>query len=53
METRLRDIIQRQRQRQSINDQAETVRILSEETVSLAQVVRTYPEDDLPLEAPN
>jgi hypothetical protein len=51
VETRLRDIIRRQRE--AINDQAETIRILKEETESLARMVRTYPEDELPLEAPN
>ena len=54
VETRLRDIIRRQRE--TINDQAEMIRILKEETDSLARMVRThraYPEDELPLEEPN
>lgn len=54
VETRLRDIIRHQRE--TIHDQAEMIRILKEETVSLARMVRTYrpyPEDELPLEAPN
>lgn len=48
---RLRDIIRRQRE--TISDQAETIRILKEETESLARMVRQsrpYPEDELPLE---
>jgi hypothetical protein len=51
VETRLRDIIRRQRE--TINAQAETIRILTEETESLARMVRQfrpYPEDELPLE---
>ncbi len=54
VETRLWDIIRRQRE--TINAQAETIRILTEETESLARMVRkyrAYPEDELPLEAPN
>lgn len=53
VETRLRDIIRHQRE--TIHGQAETIRILKEETESLARMVRTYrayPEDELPLEAP-
>jgi len=51
VEMRLRDMIRHQRQ--TINDQAETIRILTEETESLARMVRQfrpYPEDELPLE---
>ena len=51
---RLRDMIRQQRE--TINDQAETIRILTEETESLARMVRQfrpYPEDELPLETPN
>jgi hypothetical protein len=54
VETRLRDIIRRQRG--AIHEQAEMIRILKEETESLARMVRTfraYPEDELPLETPN
>lgn len=54
VEARLRDIILRQRE--TISDQAETIRILTEETESLARMVRRfrpYPEDELPLETPN
>jgi hypothetical protein len=46
VETRLRAIVQRQRE--AINDQAETIRILMEEIESLARMVRkyrAYPED--------
>jgi len=53
VETRLRDIIRRQRE--AIHDQAETIRILEEETDSLARMVRryrVYPEDDLYFEEP-
>jgi hypothetical protein len=53
VEMRLRDMIRHQRE--TINDQAETIRILTEETESLARMVRKYrpyPEDELPLEAP-
>jgi len=53
VEMRLRDIIRRQRE--TINDQAETIRILTEETESLARMVRkyrAYPEDELPLAGP-
>lgn len=51
VEMRLRDIIERQRE--MIHDQAETIRILTEETESLARMVRQfrpYPEDELPFE---
>lgn len=51
VEMRLRDIIERQRE--MIHDQAETIRILTEETESLARMVRRfrpYPEDELPFE---
>jgi len=54
VEMRLRDMIRQQRE--TINDQAETIRILTEETESLARMVRQfrpYPEDELPLETPN
>lgn len=54
METRLRDIIRRQRE--VIHDQAETISILKEETESLARMVRpyrAYPEDELYFEEPN
>jgi len=53
VETRLRDIIRRQRE--TISDQAETIRILKEDTESLGRMVRryrAYPEDALPLEEP-
>ena len=51
VEMRLRDLIERQRE--MIHDQAETIRILTEETESLARMVRQfrpYPEDELPFE---
>jgi hypothetical protein len=51
VEMRLGDIIRHQRE--TINDQAETIRILKEEIESLARMVRkyrAYPEDELPLE---
>lgn len=54
VETRLRDIIRRQRE--AIHDQAETIRILQEDTESLGRMVRRfrpYPEDELPLEEPS
>lgn len=54
VEARLRDITRRQRE--TISDQAETIRILKEETESLARMVRQfrpYPEDELPLEEPS
>jgi len=54
VETRLRDIIRRQRE--VIHDQAETISILKEETESLARMVRryrAYPEDELYFEVPN
>jgi hypothetical protein len=54
VETRLRDIIRRQRE--AIHDQAETIRILHEDTESLGRMVRRfrpYPEDELPLEEPS
>jgi hypothetical protein len=54
VEMRLRDMIRQQRE--TINDQAETIRILTEETESLARMVRQfrpYPEDELPLEEPS
>lgn len=54
VETRLRDIIRRQRE--AIHDQAETIRILQEDTESLGRMVRRFrphPEDELPLEEPS
>ena len=53
-EVHLRSTVQRQQA--TIRDQDEQIRILQEEVASLERMVRkyrAYPEDELPLEAPN